>query len=58
MPDRDGDTPTGRNRRAESPAVAADPAAPGMRRPTVRLSRMYDAQQPAASSPRGADASA
>ncbi|MDQ0906060.1 hypothetical protein QFZ32_001446 [Streptomyces canus] len=45
-------TPTGRNSRADTAAAAADPCAPGSRRPTVRLSRMYEARQTAASRPR------
>ena len=43
--------PIGRKTTAEIAAAVAEPWAPGTRRPTVRLSRMYAAQQAAASRP-------
>jgi hypothetical protein len=44
--------PTGTYSKAESPAAAAGPWAPGTRAPTTRFTRMYAAQQPAASKAR------
>ena len=44
--------PTGTYTRADRPAAAAGPWAPGTRAPTTRFSRMYPAQQAAASKAR------
>jgi len=41
--------PTGTYNRADRPAAAAGPAEPGSRTPTTRFTRMYPAQQTAAS---------